>query len=124
MEEDTPWDCLIWARGNGNNYQLEIVNSRPVTTADFNLTGISAGQPQPSFYVESGEGLAVTLTGNGLVNPSTQGVGVGGNNLIDVGEELHVAVEHVTPKGVAATPLLPPRQVHTHGLKLQRLSPG
>ena len=78
------------ALGNGNNYQLEIVNSRPVTTADFNLTGISAGQPQPSFYVESGEGLAVTLTGNGLVNPSTQGVGVGGNNLIDVGEELHM----------------------------------
>ncbi len=79
------------ALGNGNNYELTIVNARPVTTADFDLQAIEAGQPQPSFLVQSGEGLSVTLTGNGLVNPSNQGVGVGGNNLIDVGEQLHMA---------------------------------
>ncbi|MFI8747803.1 beta strand repeat-containing protein [Pseudomonas sp. NPDC077186] len=79
------------ALGNGNNYELTIVNARPVTIADFDLQAIEAGQPQVSFLVQSGEGLSVTLTGNGLVNPSNQGVGVGGNNLIDVGEQLHMA---------------------------------
>ncbi|WP_249929052.1 DUF5801 repeats-in-toxin domain-containing protein, partial [Ectopseudomonas oleovorans] len=76
------------ALGNGNNYELTIVNARPVIIADFDLQAIDAGQPQASFLVQSGEGLAVTLTGSGLVNPSEQGVGVGGNNLINGNESL------------------------------------
>ncbi|MDF2073499.1 retention module-containing protein [Pseudomonas mendocina] len=77
--------------GGGNNYELTIVNARPVTIADFDLQAIAAGQPQASFLVQSGEGLAVTLTGSGLVNPSEQGVGVGGNNLINGAESLTMA---------------------------------
>ena len=79
------------ALGNGSNYELTIFNARPVTIADFDLQSIDAGQPQASFLVESGEGLSVTLTGSGLVNPSNQGVGVGGNNLINGAEQLHMA---------------------------------
>ncbi len=79
------------ALGNGNNYELTIFNARPVTIADFDLQSIDAGQPQASFLVDSGEGLSVTLTGSGLVNPSNQGVGVGGNNLINGAEQLHMA---------------------------------
>jgi len=76
------------ALGGGDNYELTIVNARPVITADFDLQAIDAGQPQPSFLVHSGEGLSMTLTGSGLVNPSEQGVGVGGNNLINDDESL------------------------------------
>ncbi|UFQ96186.1 retention module-containing protein [Pseudomonas wenzhouensis] len=79
------------ALGNGNNYELTIFNARPVTIADFDLQSIDAGQPEASFLVDSGEGLSVTLTGSGLVNPSNQGVGVGGNNLINGAEQLHMA---------------------------------
>ncbi|NQD92430.1 type I secretion C-terminal target domain-containing protein, partial [Pseudomonas sp. CrR25] len=83
------------ALGDGNNYELTIVNPRPVTIADFDLQAIDAGSPEPSFVVDSGEGLQMTLTGSGLVNPSTQGVGVGGNNLINEGELLHMAFSEV-----------------------------
>lgn len=76
--------------GGGNNYELTIVNARPVTIADFDLQAIAAGKPQDSFLVQSGEGLSVTLTGSGLVNPSDQGVGVGGNNLINGDEYLRM----------------------------------
>jgi T1SS-143 domain-containing protein len=79
------------ALGGGNNYELTIVNARPVSIADFDFKTIDAGGPVPSITVPSGEGLSVSLTGSGLVNPSNQGVGVGGNNLISGSESLTMA---------------------------------
>ncbi|MDP1531869.1 MAG: type I secretion C-terminal target domain-containing protein, partial [Rhodoferax sp.] len=58
---------------------------------------VGAGGPQPAYYLysdgtfgssESAKDWAVKITGNGTINPSTQGMGVG-NNLFQGGETMH-----------------------------------
>ncbi|OWP51745.1 DUF5801 repeats-in-toxin domain-containing protein, partial [Pseudomonas nitroreducens] len=72
-------------------YSFEVVNSRPTTSVEYDLTKVSAGGPQPSIVLNS-DGLTATFTSPGsVVNPSNNGMGVGGNNLIDTGEVLNVS---------------------------------
>ncbi|MFV3334858.1 retention module-containing protein [Pseudomonas sp. NY15437] len=73
------------------SYSFEVVNSRPTTSVDYDLTKVSAGGPQTSIVLNA-DGLTATFTSPGsVVNPSNNGMGVGGNNLIDTGEKLNVA---------------------------------
>ncbi|WP_371365920.1 retention module-containing protein [Pseudomonas sp. QL9] len=73
------------------SYSFDVVNSRPTTSVDYDLTQVSAGGPQPSIVLTA-SGLTATFTSPGsVVNPSNNGMGVGGNNLIDTGETLRVA---------------------------------
>ncbi|WP_448682229.1 retention module-containing protein [Pseudomonas nicosulfuronedens] len=72
-------------------YSFEVVNSRPTTSVEYDLTKVSAGGPQGSIVLNA-DGLTATFTSPGsVVNPSNNGMGVGGNNLIDTGELLNVA---------------------------------
>ena len=72
-------------------YSFEVLNSRPISTVEYDLTQVSAGGPRPSITLTS-DGLSVVFTSpNGNVNPSDNGMGVGGNNLITPGENLNIA---------------------------------
>ncbi|MBD9630912.1 retention module-containing protein [Pseudomonas sp. PDM19] len=72
-------------------YSFEVLNSRPISTVEYDLTQVSAGGPRPSVTL-SADGLSVVFTSpNGNVNPSDNGMGVGGNNLITPGENLNIA---------------------------------
>ncbi|MFJ3258787.1 retention module-containing protein [Pseudomonas sp. NPDC086581] len=72
-------------------YSFEVLNSRPISTVEYDLTQVSAGGPRPSVTL-SADGLSVVFSSpNGNVNPSDNGMGVGGNNLITPGENLNIA---------------------------------
>ncbi|MFV3304251.1 retention module-containing protein [Pseudomonas sp. NY15181] len=80
----------LQVNANGS-YSFDVVNSRPTAEVGYDLTTISASGPQPSFTLTSA-GLNATFTSpDGQVNPSTNGMGVGGNNTIDTGERLNIA---------------------------------
>jgi T1SS-143 domain-containing protein len=88
-------------------YSFEVLNSRPITEVGYDLTQLAAGGPQTSFTMTS-NGLSVVLNSpNGVVNPSTNGLGVGNNNLMNVGESLNVAFSE---------------KVYDVGFNLQKLS--
>ncbi|PJI49538.1 MAG: hypothetical protein CTR55_09290 [Pseudomonas sp.] len=81
---------VIKVNGDGT-YSFEVLNSRPISTVEYDLTQVSAGGPRPSVSLSS-DGLTVVFTSpNGNVNPSDNGMGVGGNNLITPGENLNIA---------------------------------
>ncbi|MFK8399488.1 retention module-containing protein [Pseudomonas sp. BGr12] len=72
-------------------YSFEVLNSRPISTVEYDLAQLAAGGPRPSASLTS-DGLTVVFTSpNGDVNPSSNGMGVGGNNLITPGENLNIA---------------------------------
>ena len=72
-------------------YSFEVLNSRPISEVEYDLTQVSAGGPRPSVTLTT-SGLSVVFTSpNGDVNPSDNGMGVGGNNLITPGENLNIA---------------------------------
>ncbi|WP_440466813.1 retention module-containing protein [Pseudomonas sp. YH-1] len=72
-------------------YSFEVLNSRPISEVEYDLTQVSAGGPRPSITLTA-DGLSVVFSSpNGNVNPSDNGMGVGGNNLITPGESLNIA---------------------------------
>ena len=79
-------------------YDFELVDPQPSTSASLNFLGLSAGGPQSTisasiFAVGGGLFATATFTATGgLVNPSTQGMGVD-NNLITPGETLNIALD-------------------------------
>ncbi|WP_447747374.1 retention module-containing protein [Pseudomonas nicosulfuronedens] len=72
-------------------YNFEMLNSRPISTVEYDLTQVAAGGPRPSITLAA-DGLSVVFSSpNGNVNPSDNGMGVGTNNLITPGETLNIA---------------------------------
>jgi len=72
-------------------YSFEVLNSRPISTVEYDLAQLAAGGPRPSASLTF-DGLTVVFSSpNGNVNPSENGMGVGGNNLITPGENLNIA---------------------------------
>ncbi|WP_152224797.1 retention module-containing protein [Pseudomonas sp. SCB32] len=79
----------LQVNGDGS-YSFDVLNSRPTASVGYDLTQINASGPGPSFTLTS-SGLAATFTSpDALVNPSSNGMGVG-NNTIDAGEHLNIA---------------------------------
>ncbi|MFS2126594.1 DUF5801 repeats-in-toxin domain-containing protein [Pseudomonas sp. Pseusp97] len=72
-------------------YSFEVLNSRPISTVEYDLAQLAAGGPRPSASLTF-DGLTVVFSSpDGNVNPSNNGMGVGGNNLITPGENLNIA---------------------------------
>ena len=80
-------EAFVFTVDVNGNYTLTVTNAAPVLSITTPLLdNVVAGGPAGSYVASTDQG-DILITGSGDVNPSSQGLGDGGNNNLDSGSE-------------------------------------